>query len=157
MAVTRNSFQNRGPTYTRYGVTIRCVRTDQQAMTNTLHYCTNGNAMLRFYWFKNEYMVPIILLLKALIGAPDKEIFESVMMGDYENTFMTDRVELLLRNFKSYKLYTQKQCLEFLGERFRVVLGLPEDYSNQQLGMELLDRVLLVHLDVSRDKYRLLM
>ncbi|KIO16199.1 hypothetical protein M407DRAFT_86274 [Tulasnella calospora MUT 4182] len=156
MAVTRNSFQKRGPTYTRYGVTIRCVRTDQQAMSNTLHYCTNGNAMLRFYWYKNEYMVPIILLLKALIGAPDKEIFEGVMMGDYENTFMTDRVELLLRNFKSYKLYTQKQCLEFLGERFRVVLGLPEDYSNQQLGMELLDRVLLVHLDSSRDKYRLL-
>ncbi|KAG8965431.1 hypothetical protein FRC05_003268 [Tulasnella sp. 425] len=156
MAVTRNSFQNRGPTYTRYGVSIRCVRTDQQAMTNTLHYCTNGSAMLRFYWYKNEYMIPIILLLKALIGAPDKEIFESVMMEDYQNTFMTDRVELLLRSFKSYKLYSQKQCLEFLGERFRVVLGLPEDYTNQQLGLELLDRVLLVHLDSSTDKYRLL-
>ena len=41
-----------------------------------------------------------MLILKALIGASDKEIFENVIMQDYENTFLTDRMELLLRSFK---------------------------------------------------------
>ncbi len=101
-------------------------------------------------------MVPVAILLKALVGATDKEIFESVMMGDYQNTFLTDRMELLLRSFKSYRLYTGNQCLEFLGEKFRSVLDMPEDYSNFRLGCELVERLVLVHLETPRDKYRML-
>lgn len=157
LALVRNSFTKRGPTYTPYGISIRCVRPDESSLTNVLHYCTNGTAMLRFTWRKNEYMIPIMLILKALISASDKEIFEGVIMQDYDNTFMTDRVELLIRSFKSYNLFTGEQCLQFLGEKFRVVLDLPEDMSDFQLGCELVDRVILVHLENPRDKYRMLM
>src|SRR5882762_10669151 len=64
IALNRPSFQSRGPSYTPYAVQIRCVRPDQTSVTNTLHYLTNGNAMLRFSWRKQEYVVPIMLLLK---------------------------------------------------------------------------------------------
>ncbi|KAF8211025.1 hypothetical protein K438DRAFT_1959228 [Mycena galopus ATCC 62051] len=80
-----------------YAVQIRCIRLDQTAVTNSLHCLSNGSAMIRFSWRKQEYVIPIMLVLKALFGASDKEIFEGVMMQDYENTFLTDRVELLLR------------------------------------------------------------
>jgi len=113
--------------------------------------------MLRFSWRKQEYIIPIMLILKALVNATDKEIFEGVMMKDYDNTFLTDRVELLLRSYKTYNLYTGTQCLEYLGDKFRVVLGLPEDLSNLAVGAELVDRVVLVHLPSARDKYRMLM
>lgn len=113
--------------------------------------------MLRFSWRKQEYLIPIVLILKALVSASDREIFEGVIMGEYDNTFLTDRVELLLRSFKTYKLYTGEDCLEYLGEKFRVVLGLPADWSNAQVGYWLIDKLLLVHLDSSRDKYRLLL
>ena len=157
ITLVRPSFVNRGPSYTPYAVQIRCVRPDQTAVTNTLHYLSNGNATLRFSWRKQEYVIPIMLVLKALVGASDKEIFEGIVMQDYENTFLTDRVELLLRSFKSYNLYTGEQCLEFLGDKFRVVLNMPEDWNNTALGAWLIRKLILVHLTDPRDKFRMLL
>ena len=34
------------------------------------------------------------------------QIFEHLTMQDYTNTFLTDHVELFLRSFKMYSLYT---------------------------------------------------
>ncbi|PCH40776.1 beta and beta-prime subunits of DNA dependent RNA-polymerase [Wolfiporia cocos MD-104 SS10] len=157
IALIRPSFSNRGPSYTPYAVQIRCVRPDQTSVTNTLHYLSNGSAMLRFSWRKQEYVVPIMLILKALVSASDKEIFEGVMMQDHEDTFLTDRVELLLRSFKMYHLLTGEQCLEFLGDKFRVVLNMPEDWTNKAVGIWLVQKVVLVHLESPRDKYRMLL
>ncbi|TFK17118.1 DNA-directed RNA polymerase I polypeptide 2 [Coprinopsis marcescibilis] len=157
ISLIRPSFSNRGPSYTQYGVQIRCVRPDQTSVTNTLHYLDNGSAMLRFTWRKQEYVLPIMLVLKALVGASDKEIFEGVMMQDYDNTFLTDRVELLLRSFKMYTMRTGEQCLEYLGDKFRVVLGLPEDWTNAAVGAWLIKKLVLVHVDSPRDKFRMLL
>ncbi len=157
ISLTRSSFANRGPSYTPQAVAIRCVRPDQTSVTNTLHYLSNGNAMLRFSWRKQEYVIPIMLILKALVSASDKEIFEGVMMQGYEDTFLTDRVELLLRSFKTYSLYTGDQCLQYLGDKFRVVLDMPDDWSNKALGVWLIQKMVLVHLDSPRDKFRMLL
>ncbi|GAA5861442.1 hypothetical protein JCM1840_005372 [Sporobolomyces johnsonii] len=155
-SIIRPSFANRGAAYTQYGVSIRSVRLDQTSQTNTLHYLSNGGATLRFSWRKAEYMVPVVMVLKALTGATDKEIFLGILQKDFSNTFMTDRVELLLRGFKSYGLHTRQQCLEFLGDKFRVVLGCPEDWTNERVGQHLIDTIVLVHLKDPRDKLRML-
>ena len=157
IALSRPSFTNRGPSYTPSAVQIRCVRPDQTSVTNTLHYLSNGSAMLRFSWRKQEYVIPIMLILKALTGASDKEIFEGVMMQDYDNTFLTDRVELLLRSYKMYNLYTGDQCLEYLGDKFRVVLGLPGDWDNKIVGFWLIQKLVLVHIDSAREKFKMLL
>ncbi|CAE6454657.1 unnamed protein product [Rhizoctonia solani] len=157
ISIIRNSFMNRGPSFTPYGVSIRCVRPDQTSATNSLNYLSNGSAMLRFSWRKQEYMIPVMLVLKALVGASDREIFEGVMMKDYENTFLTDRMELLLRSFKAFNLHTGDQCLEYLGDKFRVVLGQPDDHDNMTLGHWLIEKIVLVHLESPRDKFRMLL
>ena len=157
ISLIRPSFSNRGASYTQYAVQIRCVRPDQTSVTNTLHYLSNGSAMLRFSWRKQEYIIPIMLVLKALVGASDKEIFEGVMMQDYNNTFLTDRVELLLRSFKVFAMKTREQCLDYLGDKFRVVLNLPEDWVNATVGAWLIQKMILVHLDSARDKFRMLL
>ncbi|EKM79946.1 hypothetical protein AGABI1DRAFT_119994 [Agaricus bisporus var. burnettii JB137-S8] len=157
ISLIRPSFANRGLSYTQYAVQIRCVRPDQTSATNTLHYLSNGSAMLRFSWRKQEYVIPIMLILKAMVGASDKEIFEGVIMRDYENTFLTDRVELLLRSFKVFTLNTGEQCLDYLGDKFRVVLNLPEDWTNTAIGKWLVQKMILVHLDSPRDKFRMLL
>ncbi|TFK93629.1 beta and beta-prime subunits of DNA dependent RNA-polymerase [Polyporus arcularius HHB13444] len=157
ISLIRPSFVNRGPSYTPYAVQIRCVRPDQTSITNTLHYLSNGSAMLRFSWRKQEYVIPIMLILKALVSASDKEIFEGVMMQDYEDTFLSDRVELLLRSFKMYSLYTGDQCLQYLGDKFRVVVNMPEDWTNQAIGVWLINKVVLVHLQNPREKFRMLL
>lgn len=157
IALSRPSFTNRGPSYTPSAVQIRCVRPDQTSITNTLHYLSNGGAVLRFSWRKQEYVIPIMLILKALTGASDKEIFEGIIMQDCDNTFLTDRVELLLRSYKMYNLYTGNQCLEYLGDRFRVVLGLPEDWINRVVGVWLIQKLVLVHVDSAREKFKMLL
>lgn len=153
----RPSFANRGVSYSPYGTQIRCVRPDQSACTNTIHYLTSGGATLRFAWRKVEYMIPLTLVLKALVDASDREIFEGLIQGEYDNTFLTDRVELLLRGHKVWGTKTGTQCLEYLGEKFRVVLGTPEDWDPVQVGGYLLSKVVLVHLPQPRDKFRMLL
>lgn len=133
------------------------MRPDQTAVTNTIHYLSNGGSTIRFAWRKTEYMIPLMLVLKALVDASDKEIFEGLVQGEYDNTFLTDRVELLLRSQKTWGLYTGRQCLDYLGGKFRVVLDCPEDWDNMYVGSYLLKRVVLVHLPNPRDKFRMLM
>ena len=157
LALYRPSFTNRGVAYTPYGCQIRCVRPDQSAMTNTVHYLANGGATLRFTWRKSEYMIPLVLVLKALVDASDREVFEGLIQGEYDNTFLTDRVESLLRGQKTWGLQTGAQCLDYLGDKFRIVMNCPEDWSSIQVGAYLLQRVVLVHLPEPRDKFRLLM
>ncbi|KAJ3740953.1 DNA-directed RNA polymerase I polypeptide 2 [Lentinula detonsa] len=157
ISLLRPSFANRGPSYTQYAVQIRCVRPDQTSCTNTLHYLANGSAMFRFSWRKQEYVIPIMLILKALVGASDKEIFEGIMMQDYDNTFLTGRVELLLRSYKRFTMQTGEQALEYLGEKFRIVLGMAEDMSNSAIGAMLIQKLVLVHIENPREKYRMLL
>ncbi|KAJ9126757.1 hypothetical protein QFC24_001788 [Naganishia onofrii] len=157
VSLIRPSFEKRGPTYSKFGVQIRCVRKDETACTNTLHYLTSGGATIRFAWRKNEYMIPLVLVFKALTDASDKEIFEGLVQGENDNTFLTDRVELLLRSAKVWGLHSGTDCLRYLGEKFRVVLGVPEDWPDIRVGAFLIERVVLVHLQKPRDKFRMLL
>jgi DNA-directed RNA polymerase I subunit RPA2 len=169
MAIIRPSFENRGATYTKYGMQIRCVRPDQTSQTNVLHYLSDGNVTFRFSWRKNEYLVPVLMILKALVETNDREIFEGIVgpagsKSLESKQFVTDRVELLLRTYKAYNFYSRSQTRAFLGERFRVVLGVPEDLSDYDAGTEFLRKIVLPHLgsyDVTEandaDKFRMLL
>ncbi|KAJ2078814.1 hypothetical protein H4R24_004221 [Coemansia sp. RSA 988] len=156
LAIQRPSYGNRGPGFTKYATQMRCVRRDQTSQTVTMHYLTTGNILLRFALRKQEYLVPVSLLMRALVGASDREIFEAVVGGDAENIFVRDRVELLLRSGKDYSVFTREQALAYLGDKFRVVMYAPDDMPNVEIGRLLLTRMVMVHLDDSRDKFNML-
>jgi len=160
-AIIRPSFAKRGPTYTHFGVQMRSVRPDITSQTFTLHYCTDGMVTLRFSFRKQEYMVPVVLILKALKETNDKEIFEAILATSSSCTqemdsFYTDRIELLLRGFKRYSLYSQEQCLAYLGSKFAVMMDSPEDSLETEVGEEFIKRVIAVHLSSFRDKFNIL-
>lgn len=157
LAIIRKSFGKRGHTYTQYGIQVRCVRPDQTAQTNVLHYLSDGNVTLRFSWRKNEYLVPVMMILKALVETNDREIFDGIVANETSNSFLTDRLELLLRNFKSYGLASKHENLSFLGEKFRIVMDAPVDMSNEDVGRMVLKKVLLVHLGDNTDKFRMML
>ncbi|SLM35994.1 dna-directed rna polymerase i subunit beta [Lasallia pustulata] len=167
MAILRGSFVNRGPAYTKFGMQIRSVRPDQTSQTNVLHYLSDGNVTFRFSWRKNEYLVPVMMILKALVETNDREIFEGLVgtVGSkgVENTFMTDRVELLLRTYKAYNLNGKSKTRAYLGEKFKPVLGVPDDMSDEEAGADFLRKIVLVHLGncnvteaQDNDKFRML-
>ncbi|EZF72770.1 hypothetical protein H105_05053 [Trichophyton soudanense CBS 452.61] len=148
--IIRNSFQKRGSAYTKFGVQLRSVRPDQTSQTNVLHYLNDGNVTFRFSWRKNEYLVPVMMILKALIETNDREIFERLVGREgslgIENTFITDRVELLLRTYKAYGAHSRSRCRAYLGSKFRFVLGMPEDTPEEDVGTEFLRKIVLPHL-----------
>jgi DNA-directed RNA polymerase I subunit RPA2 len=168
MAIIRNTFTNRGHAYSKFGIQIRSVRPDQTSQTNVLHYLNDGNVTFRFSWRKNEYIIPVMMILKALVETNDREIFEAIVGGasseGIHNTFVTDRVELLLRTYKAYRLHSRSECRSFIGEKFKPVLGVPMDMPNEEAGAEFLRRVVLPHLgnhNVTEtqdyDKFKMLM
>ncbi|ETS87553.1 DNA-directed RNA polymerase I subunit RPA2 [Pestalotiopsis fici W106-1] len=168
LAIDRPSFANRGPTYTSKGIILRSVRPDETSQTNTLHYLNDGNITFRFSWRKSEFLVPAMMILKALVETNDREIFEGLVGSPdskgIQNTFLTDRVELLLRTYKAYGIYTKAQTRAYLGEKFRPVLGVSETLSNYEVGTEFLRKIVLVHLgnvhvteEQDSDKFRLIL
>ncbi|KAF2487516.1 DNA-directed RNA polymerase I [Neohortaea acidophila] len=167
-AIIRPSFKGRGSTYTEFGVQIRSVRRDQTSQTNVLHYLNDGNIVFRFSWRKNEYLVPVMMILKALVETNDREIYEGILgqatkKGEETKQFVAERVELLLRNYKSSNLHNRTASLDWLGSKFRVVLGVHEDMSDEEAGMQFLSKIVLPHLesgDVAHrdaDKFRMLL
>ncbi|KAK4955171.1 hypothetical protein LTR10_007366 [Elasticomyces elasticus] len=169
MAIIRPSFENRGATYTKYGMQIRSVRPDQTSQTNVLHYLSDGNVTFRFSWRKNEYLVPVVMIMKALVETNDREIYEGIVgkagsKGLESKQFVTDRVELLLRTYQTYNLYNRTQTRAYLGSKFRIVLNIPDDTSDEDAGTEFLRKIVLPHLgcaDVTdandTDKFHLLL
>ena len=147
MALTRVSFANRGPMYTDKAVQVRCARPDQSSVSLTLHYLKNGDATLRFSLRKQEFFVPLIIVLKALRPTTDREIYERVMAGDHSNTYLSDRMEVVLQSGKGRGLKSSRDYRAYLGSRFRAILDLPETATDEEAGRMLLQRFILVHLN----------
>lgn len=147
MAVRRGAFAKRGDLYTDLAVFMKCVRRDQSAVTVTLHYLEDGNATVRFGVRKQEFMVPVGLMLKALYPLTDREIYERVLRGDHENTYLSARVELILREAKNFSLYSRDEALAYLGKHFRLVMPYVYDsMTNVEVGSKMLDEFLFVHI-----------
>lgn len=157
IALDRNAFAKRGPMYTPLGVQMKCVRPDMSSVTLTLHYLRDGRCNLRWSIRKQEFLVPVVLILKALKNTTDREIYEGLIRSDPSNTFLSDRLELLLKESKQMHLHTSVECLSYLGARFRILLDLPDRVSDVEAGRVLLDRFILVHLTDNNAKYNVLL
>lgn len=156
LALIRPSFAKRGPQYTHYGCQMRCIRPDETSQTIYLQYCQDGSCMVRFSYRKNEYLMPLMLVLRALVDTDDRAVMEALVQGDWQDTFMTGRVEAMLRDFKRYVLVTRRQCREYIGARFHVVFGMPKETAYDEVGTEFLRRLIMVHLASDRDKFNAL-
>ncbi len=157
MAIERNSYKNRGPSYSNKGIQMRCVRPDQSSNTITLHYLNNGGATMKFTLRKQEFLLPVVIVAKAIMYISDKEIYERIVQGDTGNTFLTTRLEVLLRDAKQHKLATEAQARAWLGRLFRNFLPITTDVSDADAGFLLIKRYFFVHLERFSDKLECLL
>ncbi len=156
---------------------MRCVRPDLSSQTLTLHYLEDGSACVRISLKKQEYFIPVVMLLKAMTGASDREIYDAVVQGNYANTFVTDRIDSAIKAVAMHPFVSQQHFLCYLGSRFRTALNVPpspplttkpkisikhdaaqvpEHYTDEQCGVFLLQQHMFIHLPGMADKFNML-
>lgn len=70
---------NRMNNFTGYAVQMRTVREDLYQRTITLHYLSDGSICARLIHRKQEFLIPLVCILKALVEATDKQIYETII------------------------------------------------------------------------------
>lgn len=160
LAQTRAHYAQSGPNFSTHVVHIRCVRDDESSHSNALHFLHNGECTVRFLWKKQNYFLPASLLLRAWKSTTDREIYQLIVQGDHDNTFVTDRVEGMLRAWRSSEIASQantrEECLSHVGALFRTTVDLPVYATDYDVGVHMLNKVLFVHLDNDEAKFNLM-
>ena len=136
---------------------MRCVRDDMFAQTITVHYLTDGNCMMKFIYHKQEFLIPCYVILKSLCEVTDAQIYNRLVKGYFRNKQIGDQVEVMLMDGDKYQLFSQNQCLAYMGSRFRTVLdGVQQDMTDVEVGRFLIERLILVHVPNFEDKFQTL-
>ncbi|XP_041646218.1 DNA-directed RNA polymerase I subunit RPA2 [Cheilinus undulatus] len=156
IAMSRPKWKSRGQGYTQYGISIRCVKEEHSAVNMNLHYLENGTVMLNFIYNKELFFLPLGFALKALVDWSDVQVQQELMRGLEENSFFRSCVCEMLRVVMEEGCYTQSAALSYLGERFRVKMGLPEWYTHEQCARYLINECILIHLRSDVEKFYLL-
>ncbi|MGH0131111.1 UNVERIFIED_CONTAM: hypothetical protein FKN15_041994 [Acipenser sinensis] len=156
IAMVRPKWKGRGQGYTEYGISMRCVRDEHTAINMNLHYLDNGTVMLNFIYHRELFFIPLGFALKALADVTDFQISQELIKGREDNSFYKSCVSEMLRMVVVEGCTTKKQVLNYLGERFRVKLSLPEWYTNQQCADFLLEHCICIHLKSNVEKFYLL-
>ena len=71
--------------------------------------------------------------------------------------FLSARLELLLHDAKRWGVHTRPEALGFLGQRFRTVMALPDEWTDQECGASLIKRHVLVHATKDQEKLEALL
>ncbi|XP_053316124.1 DNA-directed RNA polymerase I subunit RPA2 [Spea bombifrons] len=156
IAMIRPKWKGRGPGYTQYGITLRCVRDEHTAVNMNLHYLENGSVMVNFIYQKELFFIPLGFALKALVDFSDYQIFSELIKGKEDNSFYRDCVTQMLRVVMEEECYSQKQVHKYLGERFRVKFYLPDWYTDEQAAEFLINQCICIHLNSNAEKFYML-
>uniref|UniRef100_A0A8C3WA75 DNA-directed RNA polymerase n=1 Tax=Catagonus wagneri TaxID=51154 RepID=A0A8C3WA75_9CETA len=156
IAMVRPKWKSRGPGYTQYGVSMHCVRGEHSAVNMNLHYLENGTVMLNFIYRKELFFLPLGFALKALVSFSDYQIFQELIKGKEDDSFLRNSVSQMLRIVMEEGCATQKQVLNYLGERFRVKVNLPDWYPNEQAAEFLFNECICIHLKSNTEKFYVL-
>lgn len=76
--------------------------------------------------------------VQALVDFTDFQIYQELIKGREDNSFYKKCVTEMLRLVMEEGCITRNKVLNFLGERFRVKMNLPEWYTNEQCASILL-------------------
>uniref|UniRef100_A0A2K6JZA9 DNA-directed RNA polymerase n=1 Tax=Rhinopithecus bieti TaxID=61621 RepID=A0A2K6JZA9_RHIBE len=156
IAMITPKWKTRGPGYTQYGVSMHCVREEHSAVNMNLHYLENGTVMLNFIYRKELFFLPLGFALKALVSFSDYQIFQELIKGKEDDSFLRNSVSQMLRIVMEEGCSTQKQVLNYLGECFRVKLSVPDWYPNEQAAEFLFNQCICIHLKSNTEKFYML-
>jgi DNA-directed RNA polymerase I subunit RPA2 len=127
------------------------VFSDETAQTVTLHFVQDGMMQVRFSLRKQEYTVPLPLILNALVDTTDRQIFVAATrhsVGGQHDVAVTSMLRLWAELRSREGLWTRADCLRYLGDKFAPVIRHDDSMTPEATGAFLLDAHLYIHLSV---------
>lgn len=96
----RPSYTKKTKNCSEYAVQIKCVREDLTSQTITFHYLNDGNCLARLLLKKQEYLIPVGLILKSLLDVNDMFIY-SKLLFDSKDARLKESLEVLIAETKN--------------------------------------------------------
>ncbi|OAF69426.1 RNA polymerase I subunit 2, partial [Intoshia linei] len=155
----RTSWLKRGSLYSKYGVSMRCVKDDETSSNMILHYLNNGTAQLCIFFEKKMFFIPVVLIIKALSNKSDKEICQTLLKGIQDSelrSYYRWCIIYMLRQVHAQKIHNQQSALEYLGVHFKFKLNLLKRNLNPEAGEYLIRKCVAIHLTNNEEKFNLL-
>jgi len=156
LAMVRSSWKGRSPLFTEYGISVRTVKEDQTGTTNVLHYLTDQSCVLSFIYKKQQFFVPVIFILKALVNVTDHFIYKELIKGFEKDAGFKDGIANMLREAQNEGLTSQNSVLKYIGEKFKVKVNVAPWYSDEEIASFLINQCVLIHLKEGMDKFNFL-
>ncbi|KAM0672573.1 subunit B of DNA-directed RNA polymerase [Ordospora colligata] len=130
---------------TKHMISIRCVGSDEIGQMNMLHYCMNGNVIMKIFYMRKSYLIPVVLILKALVNTNDEEIFD--VLGGCQRAIQ------LIKCFAEYNVFSKSECMDYIGSRLMIMTN---SKTKMEAAGEVLSRCVATHLTSSADKFNFL-
>ncbi|KAG0723413.1 DNA-directed RNA polymerase I subunit RPA2 [Chionoecetes opilio] len=155
VALTRETWKRRDVGFTDKGVMMRCVKDDQVSCVNILHYLSTGGAKLEFVLSREQFFMPLVMCLKALVDETDRQIYHHLIQGREKDTYFAEQVKAMLGKLQDEDIFSHQKCQEYIGKSFRHRLTqiLPEWYSDAAVCKYLLKHHVFIHLKTNREKF----
>lgn len=118
-----------------------------------MHYSYDGGVFLNVMIKKVEYLIPAVVVIKALEEMSDRQLYNKIVKGSTDNSFISERVEILISEIKKRSLFSQSQCLSYLGFLLRAILNVNDpDLTNDKIGEIFLKEHIMVHCKSNGEK-----
>ncbi|VDP30106.1 unnamed protein product [Schistosoma margrebowiei] len=178
LAISRPTFKKRGHGYTERAIVMRCVREDETVSILMLHWLVNGEPALAFIVEREQFLVPISIILRVSL----KNLYKTFGYTDCHLPFpkykanqlfyseypyiryfvpvffkfhVRNAMRILIR-LKDDEYSSQTRALCYLGGLFRRRMNVPDRLSDEEAGKFLLSEYIAIHLSSFLDKYHLL-
>uniref|UniRef100_A0A094ZNV1 DNA-directed RNA polymerase n=1 Tax=Schistosoma haematobium TaxID=6185 RepID=A0A094ZNV1_SCHHA len=138
LAISRPTFKKRGHGYTERAIVMRCVREDETVSILMLHWLVNGEPALAFIVEREQFLVPISIILRALVKKTEFEIFDDIRRGCGESFSLEENAMRILIRLKDDEYSSQTRALCYLGGLFRRRMNVPDRLSDEEAGKFLL-------------------
>nr|VZI42136.1 unnamed protein product [Spirometra erinaceieuropaei] len=156
LAIARSSFKKRGASFTEFAIIMRCVREDETSSPLMLHWLMNGEPFLAFTVDREQFFVPISLILRALMDKTELEIYEDIRRGGGTSLFLEEHAMRILLRLQEDDYSSQSRALRTLGKLFRGRMRLPDTYTDYAAGEYLMKEYIAIHVDDFASKYHIL-
>ena len=158
LGLVRSSFLRRGALFSKFATSIRCVDKTEISSTIRLHYMKTGSARLGLTIERQEFYIPVGIVIRAITDSSEKEIF---MNSDYrcnsENCLINDCIINCLHEATDADILSKMDALRYIGKYFRNLLRGQKFVSDVELGEFFIARYIFTHLKRQSEKANLLL